>query len=58
MRARDLFLAIWMPDMFMQRVEDDGDWPLFDPHECPGLSDSHSEEFNKLFLKYEKEGRH
>ena len=57
MRARDLFLAIWMPDMFMQRVEDDGDWPLFDPHECPGLSDSHSEEFNKLFLKYEKEGR-
>ena len=57
MRARDLFLAIWMPDIFMQRVEDDGDWPLFDPHECPGLSDSHSEEFNKLFLKYEKEGR-
>jgi ribonucleoside-diphosphate reductase alpha chain len=57
MRARDLFLAVWMPDMFMQRVEDDGDWPLFDPHECPGLSDSHSEEFNKLFLKYEKEGR-
>lgn len=57
LRARDLFFALWIPDLFMQRVEEDGDWPLFDPHECPGLSDSHSEEFNKLFLKYENEGR-
>jgi len=57
LRARDLFFALWMPDLFMQRVEEDGDWPLFDPHSCPGLSDSHSQEFNKLFLKYESEGR-
>ena len=57
LRARDLFYALWVPDIFMQRVEDDGEWPLFDPHECPGLADSHSEEFNKLFLKYESEGR-
>ena len=57
MRARDLFYALWIPDLFMRRVESKGDWPLFCPHECPGLSDSWGEEFEQLFEKYEREGR-
>lgn len=57
MRARDLFYALWIPDLFMQRVEEGGDWSLMCPHECPGLSDCWGEEFEALYLKYEKEGK-
>ncbi len=56
-RARDLFYALWIPDLFMQRVMDDGDWSLFCPNEAPGLADTHSEEFEALYTKYESEGR-
>ena len=56
-RARDLFYALWIPDLFMKRVKENGDWTLMCPHECPGLSDSHSEEFETRYLKYEKEGK-
>lgn len=56
-RARDLFYALWIPDLFMKRVKEDGQWTLMCPNECPGLYDVHSEEFNKLYLKYEKEGK-
>jgi len=57
MRARDLFYALWVPDLFMKRVEANGEWTLMCPHECPGLSDTHGEEFEKLYTKYEKEGK-
>ncbi|KAJ6588887.1 ribonucleotide reductase alpha subunit [Mycena capillaripes] len=57
MRARDLFLALWIPDLFMKRVEANGDWSLFCPNEAPGLHEVHSEEFEALYEKYEKEGR-
>ncbi|CAH1002275.1 hypothetical protein LEM8419_03194 [Neolewinella maritima] len=57
MRARDLFYALWMNDLFMQRVKDGGDWSLFDPGECSGLFDVHSGEFEALYHKYESEGR-
>ncbi len=57
MRARDLFYALWTPDLFMKRVESNGDWSLFCPQEAPGLVDVHGDEFDKLYLKYEKEGR-
>jgi len=57
LRARDLFTALWIPDLFMKRVEAEGDWSLMCPNECPGLSDCHSEEFEKLYTKYESEGR-
>lgn len=56
-RARDLFYALWIPDLFMQRVEDNGDWTLMCPHECPGLSDTYGEEFEALYTKYETEGK-
>ena len=56
-RARDLFYALWIPDLFMKRVEEDGDWTLMCPNECPGLPESHSKEFEKLYTKYEKEGK-
>lgn len=56
-RARDLFYALWIPDLFMKRVEANGDWTLMCPHECPGLSDVHSEEFEALYTKYEQEGK-
>ena len=56
-KARDLFYAIWMNDLFMQRVEQDADWTLMCPNQCPGLSDVHSEEFAKLYTSYEKEGK-
>jgi len=56
-RARDLFYALWIPDLFMKRVKENGDWTLMCPHECPGLSDSHSAEFEALYLKYEVEGK-
>jgi ribonucleoside-diphosphate reductase alpha chain len=56
-RARDLFYALWIPDLFMQRVEENGDWTLMCPHECPGLSDTHGKKFEKLYKKYESEGK-
>uniref|UniRef100_A0A6C0FBK2 ribonucleoside-diphosphate reductase n=1 Tax=viral metagenome TaxID=1070528 RepID=A0A6C0FBK2_9ZZZZ len=56
-RARDLFYALWIPDLFMERVVSDGSWSLFCPNECPGLAETHSEEFNTLYMKYESEGR-
>jgi ribonucleoside-diphosphate reductase alpha chain len=56
-RARDLFYALWIPDLFMQRVKDNADWTLMCPHECPGLSDTHSAEFEKLYLGYEAAGK-
>jgi ribonucleoside-diphosphate reductase alpha chain len=56
-RARDLFYALWIPDLFMKRVEENGDWTLMCPNECPGLPESHSEEFEALYTKYEKEGK-
>ncbi|RBL92256.1 ribonucleoside-diphosphate reductase subunit alpha [Chitinophaga flava] len=57
MRARDLFYALWMPDLFMQRVESNGTWSLFCPHEAPGLHECWGEKFEALYEKYEKEGR-
>ncbi|KAA2241924.1 ribonucleoside-diphosphate reductase subunit alpha [Chitinophaga agrisoli] len=57
MRARDLFYALWVPDLFMQRVEDNGDWSLFCPHEAPGLHETWGKEFEALYAKYEQEGR-
>ena len=57
MRARDLFYAMWIPDLFMQRVQEDGDWTLMCPNECPGLCDVHSEEFESMYLKYEAEDK-
>jgi len=56
-RARDLFYGLWIPDLFMERVKDDGDWTLMCPHECPGLADVHSEKFEELYVKYELDGR-
>lgn len=56
-RARDLFYALWIPDLFMKRVESNGDWTLMCPHECPGLSDTHSAEFEALYERYEREGK-
>ena len=56
-RARDLFYALWVPDLFMQRVKDNGTWSLMCPNECPGLADCHGKEFEALYEKYEKEGR-
>ena len=56
-RARDLFFALWIPDLFMKRVESNGDWTLMCPHECPGLSDTHSAEFEALYEKYEAAGK-
>jgi ribonucleoside-diphosphate reductase alpha chain len=56
-RARDLFYALWIPDLFMKRVKENSDWTLMCPHECPGLSDTHSAEFEALYTKYEQEGK-
>ena len=56
-RARDLFYALWIPDLFMKRVKENGDWTLMCPHECPGLSDTHSAEFEELYTRYEREGK-
>ncbi|MBL0192068.1 MAG: ribonucleoside-diphosphate reductase subunit alpha [Saprospiraceae bacterium] len=56
-RARDLFYAMWMPDLFMERVKDNGNWSLFCPNEAPGLSDAYGEEFRALYTRYEQEGR-
>ena len=57
LRARDLFFALWIPDLFMKRVEENGTWSLFCPNEAPGLTSSWGEEFEKLYEKYEKEGK-
>lgn len=56
-RARDLFYAMWVPDLFMKRVEENGDWTLMCPNECPGLSDAYGDAFDILYTKYEAEGR-
>jgi len=57
-RARDLFYALWIPDLFMNKVQTDGLWHLFCPHECPGLGDVWGDEFNSLYDKYVKEGKY
>ncbi|QED38617.1 ribonucleoside-diphosphate reductase subunit alpha [Antarcticibacterium arcticum] len=57
MRARDLFYAMWIPDLFMQRVEQDSTWTLMCPNECPGLFDIHGEAFDELYHQYEAEGK-
>ncbi|MFH6984596.1 ribonucleoside-diphosphate reductase subunit alpha [Marinoscillum sp. 108] len=57
LRARDLFYALWIPDLFMKRVEENGEWSLFSPDEAPNLYESYGDEFEKLYEKYEKEGR-
>ena len=55
LKARDLFYAVWIPDLFMERVKTNGDWTLMCPDECPGLSDVYGDEFKELYEKYEKE---
>ncbi|SMD36183.1 ribonucleoside-diphosphate reductase alpha chain [Reichenbachiella faecimaris] len=57
MRARDLFYALWVPDLFMKRVKENGDWTLMCPNECPGLADAYGDEFEKLYERYESEGK-
>jgi ribonucleoside-diphosphate reductase alpha subunit len=57
-RARDLFLALWVPDEFMRRLQSDDDWYLMSPDDCPGLQDSHGEAFDKLYNAYIAEGRY
>lgn len=56
-RARDLFYALWMPDLFMKRVQENGMWTLMCPHKCPGLSDVYGVRFEQLYTKYENENR-
>jgi len=58
LRARDLFLALWVPDLFMKRVESDGVWSLMCPDECPGLVDSYGDKFEELYLSYENENKY
>ncbi|MEO1050445.1 MAG: ribonucleoside-diphosphate reductase subunit alpha [Bacteroidota bacterium] len=57
LRARDLFYAMWISDLFMKRVESNEDWTLFCPNEAPGLADAYGEDFERLYEKYEKEGK-
>lgn len=57
-RARDLFYAMWIPDLFMRRIEEGGMWSLFCPNKCPGLADVYGEEYDRLYEKYEKEGKY
>jgi ribonucleotide reductase alpha subunit len=57
MRARDLFYALWIPDLFMEKVKADADWALFCPHQCPGLADCYGEAFKTLYEKYCQEGK-
>ena len=56
LKARDLFYALWIPDLFMERIKSNGKWSLFCPHECPGLSDCYGQEFKDLYEKYEQQG--
>jgi ribonucleoside-diphosphate reductase alpha subunit len=58
MKARDLFYALWVPDLFMEKVKNNDDWALMCPHECPGLADCYGEEFKELYNKYVSEGKH
>ncbi|GAA0892417.1 ribonucleoside-diphosphate reductase subunit alpha [Fulvivirga kasyanovii] len=58
LRARDLFYALWISDLFMKRVEDNDVWSLFCPNEAPGLSESYGDDFEKLYTKYEREGKY
>ncbi|TAG57603.1 MAG: ribonucleoside-diphosphate reductase subunit alpha [Cytophagales bacterium] len=58
MRARDLFYALWTPDLFMKRVEDNDVWSLFCPNEAPGLAEAYGDDFVKLYEKYEREGKY
>jgi ribonucleoside-diphosphate reductase alpha subunit len=57
LKARDLFYALWVPDLFMERVKENGTWTLMCPDECPGLSDVYGDDFVKLYTKYEEEGK-
>ena len=57
LKARDLFYALWIPDLFMERVKENKKWSLICPHECPGLSDVYGDKFKELYEKYENEGR-
>jgi ribonucleoside-diphosphate reductase alpha chain len=57
LRTRDLFLALWISDLFMERVKNDADWSTFDPDECKGLNECYGNDYKKLYLRYEKEGR-
>jgi len=57
MKARDLFFALWIPDLFMKRVKENGKWSLMCPNECPGLADTYGDEFEALYMKYEAEGK-
>jgi ribonucleotide reductase alpha subunit len=57
LRARDLFLALWTPDLFMERVKENGNWTLFSPDEAPGLSDVYGEDFKNLYLQYESKNK-
>ena len=57
MRTRDLFYALWIPDLFMKRVEENGDWTIMSPDECPGLYEVYGDEFEALYEKYEREGK-
>ncbi len=56
-RARDLFYALWIPDLFMKRVKENGEWTLMCPNECPGMADTFGDEFEALYTKYESEGK-
>ncbi|MBP8792602.1 MAG: ribonucleoside-diphosphate reductase subunit alpha [Lutibacter sp.] len=57
MRARDLFYAMWIPDLFMKRVEENGEWTLMCPNECPNLFDTYGDEFETLYTSYEQAGK-
>jgi len=57
LKARDLFYALWIPDLFMKRINEDGMWSLMCPHKCPGLADVYGDDFDKLYEKYEKSGK-
>ena len=57
LKARDLFYALWVPDLFMERVKTGGKWTLMCPNECPGLSDKYGDEFVELYIQYEKDGK-
>ena len=58
LRARDLFYALWVSDLFMERVKENGKWSLFCPHECPGLADVYGDDFKELYLNYETNNKH
>jgi len=57
LKARDLFYALWIPDLFMERIKENGKWSLLCPHECPGLSDVYGDDFKQLYNKYETQGK-